>query len=95
MAIVARTFVGAASQTDHDRLNESVERRLVEQGGPPDGLMSLVTHPHEAGFIIVQVWRSEDTFAAFDAGVLAASLAEAGLTADAAEILPVWGFARP
>ncbi|HEY6533936.1 MAG TPA: hypothetical protein VIY72_16625 [Acidimicrobiales bacterium] len=65
MAIVARTLVAPATQEDHDRLNGAVERRLMDQGGPPDGLMSLVTFPDEDGFIIVEVWRNEETFASY------------------------------
>jgi hypothetical protein len=95
MAIVARTLVGPATQDDHDRLNGAVERRLMELGGPPDGLMSLVTFPDEDGFVIVEVWRNEETFASYVGNVFAPSLSEAGLTSKGNEIQPAWGFARP
>jgi hypothetical protein len=95
MAIVARTRVGPATQDDHDRLNAAVERRLVEQGAPPDGLMSLVTFPDEDGFVIVEVWRNEETFAVYLREVFAPSLSEAGLAAQENEVRPAWGLARP
>jgi hypothetical protein len=95
MAIVARTLVAPATQEDHDRLNEAVERRLMDQGGPPDGLMSLVTFPDEDGFAIVEVWRNEETFASYVRDVFAPALSETGLTSQGNEVQPAWGFARP
>jgi hypothetical protein len=95
MAIVARTLVAPATQEDHDRLNDAVERRLMDQGGPPDGLMSLVTFPDEDGFAIVEVWRNEETFASYVRDVFAPALSEAGLTSQGNEVQSAWGFARP
>jgi hypothetical protein len=81
MAIVAQTAIQSADQE--------------AQGGPPDGLMVHLAHPSGQGFLIVEVWRSEDAFRGWWNDVMAPALAEVGLIADEPEINPVWSLARP
>jgi len=95
MAIVVRTAVRSADQNAHDRLEQSVEAAIAQQGGPPDGLMVHLAHPSGQDFLIVDVWRSESEFRAWWKDVMAPALADLGLTAGEPEINPVWSFARP
>jgi hypothetical protein len=95
MAIVVRTFIGSADQDAHDRLQAAVEAGISRQGGPPDGLMIHLGHPSDDGFVIVDAWRSEDTFRRWQSEVMEPALAEAGLYASEPEICPVWSLARP
>jgi hypothetical protein len=95
VAIVARILVEPADQVDHDRLQSAVESRLHDLGGPPDGLMVHVGHPHGRGFMIVEAWRTEDLFRSYLEELLLPALSEAGLVAGDAEIGPAWSIARP
>jgi hypothetical protein len=62
MAIVALTSIRSADQDAHDRLQVAVEAGISRLGGPPDGLMVHLGYPSGDGFVIVDAWRSEDTF---------------------------------
>lgn len=62
MAIVVRTLISPADREAHDQLAEAIEEGIAQQGGPPDGLMVHLGYPHGSGFLIVDVWRSEDVF---------------------------------
>jgi len=95
MAIVARTLVEPADQDAHDRLQHAVEAGISRLGGPPEGLMVHLGHPSGQGFLIVDVWRSEDLFSAWWKQVMEPAIAEVGLTAAESEICPVWSLARP
>jgi hypothetical protein len=95
MAIVARILVEPAEQNDHDRLQGAVESRIQELGRPPDGLMVHVGYPHESGFMIVEVWRTEESFRAYVDEMLLPALGDAGLVAGEPEIGPAWSIARP
>lgn len=98
MAIVVRTAIESADQEAHDRLDQSVETAIARLGGPPDGLMVHLTYPSGQGFLIVDVWRSENAFCAWWNDVMNPVLAEvdplSDLTAGEHEISPVWSFAR-
>ncbi len=95
MAIVVRTAIGPADQEAHNRLDQSIETTLLRQGGPPDGLMVHLAHPFGQGFLIVDVWNSEEAFRAWWTDVMEPALADVELTAGEHEINPVWSFARP
>ena len=95
MAIVVRTLVEPADREAHDRLQGAVEAGIAHAGGPPDGLMLHLGHPSGRGFLIVDVWRSEDVFRSWWEKVMNPALAEVGLTAGEPEICPVWSLARP
>ena len=95
MAIVVHTAIGPADQEAHNRLDQSIETTLMRQGGPPDGLMVHLAYPSGQGFLIVDVWNSEDAFRAWWADVMEPALADADLTAGGHEINPVWSLARP
>jgi hypothetical protein len=95
MAIVVRTAIESGDQESHDRLDQSVERAIARRGGPPDGLMVHLACPSGQGFLIVDVWRSENAFRAWWNDVMEPALAEVNLTAGEHEINPVWSLARP
>ena len=95
MAIVVRTAIGPADQEAHNRLDQSVEKALMRQGGPPNGLMVHLAYPSGQGFLIVDVWNSEDAFRAWWTDVMEPALADVDLTAGEHEINPVWSLARP
>jgi hypothetical protein len=95
MAIVARILIEPAEQNDHDRLQSAVESRLQDLGRPPDGLMLHVGYPHASGFMLVEVWRTEELFRSYVDQLLLPAVAEAGLAAGEPEIGPAWSIARP
>jgi hypothetical protein len=95
MAIVARLRVEPAGQDDHDRLQQAVESRLQQAGGPPDGLMAHLGHPDGNGFVIVEAWRSERLFRTYLEQLLLPALREVGLEYHEPEISPAWSIARP
>jgi len=95
MAIVVRMLVEPADQVAHDRLQDAVNAGIARLGGPPEGLMVHVGHPSGRGFLIVEVWRSEDLFRIWCKEVVEPAIAEVGLTAGEPEICPVWSLARP
>ncbi|HEX8770422.1 MAG TPA: hypothetical protein VF711_06625 [Acidimicrobiales bacterium] len=95
MAIVVRTAIESADQVAHDRLDQAVETALARQGAPPDGLMVHLAYPSGRGFMIVEVWRSEDAFRSSWNDLVEPALAEVGLTAGEQEISPMWSLARP
>ena len=95
MAVVARITVSPAGADDHDRLQQEVEARIETRGGPPDGLMLHVSHPHDDGFVIVEAWRDEQAFRTFEEAVLTPALEQAGLHAEAHELVAAWSIARP
>jgi hypothetical protein len=95
MAIVARTLVEPADQAAHDRLEQEVGAGIARLGGPPEGLMVHLGYPSDRGFLIVEVWRSEDAFNSFMSDVMEPAIAAAGLAAGVTEVRPVWSLARP
>lgn len=95
MAIVARTLVEPADQAGHDRLQQEVDAGMSRLGGPPEGLMVHLGYPSSQGFLIVDVWRSEDAARGFLRDVMEPAIAAAGLAAGETEIRPLWSFARP
>ena len=94
MAVVVRTLVEGDQET-HDRLEQVVDAAIARQGRPPDGLMVHLAYPCEGGFLIVEVWRSDDVFRSWWKEAMDPALAEAGITAREHEIGPVWSLARP
>jgi hypothetical protein len=95
MAIVTRTLVEPADQAAHDRLQQEVEAGISRLGGPPEGMMAHLGYPSSQGFLIVDVWRSEDAARGFLKVVMEPAIAAAGLAASETEICPLWSFARP
>jgi hypothetical protein len=95
VAIVAHTFIRSADQDAHDRLQAAVEAGIARLGGPPDGLMVHLGYPSGDGFVIVDAWRSEDTFRRWQSEIMEPALAEAGLDAGEPAICPLWSLARP
>lgn len=79
----------------HDRLDQLVETAIGRRGGPPDGLMVHLACPSGQGFLIIDVWRSENAFRAWCSDVMEPALDEVDLTAGGHEITPVWSLARP
>lgn len=95
MAIVVRTAIESGDQAAHDRLDQLVEAAIGRQGGPPDGLMVHLACPSGQGFLIIDVWRSENAFRAWWSDVMEPALAEVDLTTGGQEITSVWSLARP
>jgi hypothetical protein len=95
MAVIARIFIDAAEQGQHDSLGEAVETRLRDRGGPPDGLMVHLGYPADGGFMVVEAWRSEELFRSYERDILGPALREVGLVPREPEIGPAWSIARP
>jgi hypothetical protein len=95
MAIVVRTAIGPADQEAHNRLDQSIEKALMRRGRPPNGLMVHLAYPSGQGFLIVDVWNSEEAFRAWWTDVMEPALADVDLTAGEHEVNPVWSLARP
>jgi hypothetical protein len=95
MAILVRTVVDSADHDAHERLGTAVETAIARLGGPPDGLMVHLAYPSGDGFIIIDAWRSEETFRRWQEKVFEPALARAGLNASEPEIGPLWSLARP
>lgn len=95
MAIVVRTFISSADQDAHDRLQAAVESGISQLGGPPHGLMIHLGHPSGDGFVMIDAWRSEDTFRRWQSEIMEPALAEVGLEASEPDVCPVWSLARP
>jgi len=95
MAIVVRTAIGPADQKAHDRLDQSVETALTRQGGPPNGLMVHLAYPSDEGFLIVDVWTSEDAFRAWWTDVMEPALADLDLRAGEHDISGRWPVPSP
>jgi len=95
MAVAARAFFPSASQAEHDRLDASINARLEVAGGPPDGLMTMVTYPQDGGFVVIQVFRDEETLTRFVQDVCLPAIAELQLEVGDLDVAPVWSYARP
>jgi hypothetical protein len=95
MAVIVRMVIESASQEDHDRLGAAVETRLLDLGGPPDGLMVHLGWPVDDGFVIAEAWRTQELFDEYRRELLAPALREAGLVASQLDISPAWSIARP
>lgn len=95
MAIVFQAVVRPADQAAHDRVQDEVNAGIGRMGGPPDGLMVHLGYPSGDGFVIMDVWRSEDLARSFWADVIKPAIVAAGLTADEPEASPAWSIARP
>ena len=95
-----RALVEPADQDDHDRLQDEVEANISRLGGPPEGLMVHLGHPSGRGFLIVEVWRSDNLFRTWwvevmEPAVMEPAIAQVGLVAGEPEVGPVWSLARP
>ena len=95
MAVIARIFIEAAGQSDHDRLESAVEERFQDRGGPPDGLMVHLGYPDNGGLMIIEAWRTEDSFRSYFDQELEAALRDVGLEAGEPHVGPAWSIARP
>ena len=95
MAVLMHLTVTPATQAQFDQLDARVGRSMTQAGGPPAGLMSHVVYPQGEGFVIAEVWRTQQEGQPYVDEVLRALLAELGLTATESTVLPVWSFARP
>jgi len=95
MAVLGLIRIESAQQDDHDRLQELVESRFSEAGGPPDGLLAHIAHPDGGDFIIVEAWRSEDLFRSYVEAIVVPALVAADLRHSGIEVRPIWSLARP
>ena len=95
MAIVVETLVTLASKDQADQFDASIERAMMQMGGPPAGLMVHFARPSGEGFQLFNVWRSEAEMKPFFDDVILPRLADAGLTPEEPLVAPVWVFARP
>lgn len=95
MAIVVETLIPQATRAEAEQFDELVENAITQSGGPPTGLMVHFTRPHRDGFLMVNVWRSENDMRPFFDSIIHPKLTEAGLTADSSMVSPIWVFARP
>lgn len=95
MAVLVTLQIPSATRDEFDALEERVGQAMATAGGPPPGLMSHVVYPEGDGFVVAEVWRSEDEGRGYLDEVLRALVAKAGLQAHVTEVRPVWSFARP
>ena len=95
MAIVVETLVPRGPRAVAERFDAGIERAMMQRGGPPAGLMLHLTRPHGEGFLLINVWRSEDEMRPFYDDVVLPQLAEVGLDHEESVVSPVWAFARP
>ncbi len=94
MAVLLQFTVTPATQDQFNELDVKLEEAMM-QGGPPAGLMSHVVYPHDGGFVVSDVWRTESDAQPFVRDLLRPLLEQAGLAAGETTVLPVWSFARP
>ena len=95
MAALLVLRVSPATQEAFNLLDARVGQSMASAGGPPAGLMSHVVYPEGDGFVVADVWRTEDEGRAYVAEVLRPLIAEIGLTAHEISVRAVWSFARP
>jgi hypothetical protein len=95
MAIMVQMPVSSASRSDADAFDAAMEALMAGDGGPPDGLMVHVTHPHDEGFMLCQVWRAEPPMRAYFERAIIPRLESSGLAHGELATWPVWSFARP
>lgn len=95
MAVRLQFRVTPATQDQFDQLDAKVGQSMMEAGGPPAGLMAHVAYPEADGFIVAEVWRSQDEGERYVDDILRPMLKDLGLTAEETTIQPVWSFARP
>lgn len=95
MAVVVQLPVTPASRADAAALEDAMESVMVDQGGPPAGLMVHVARPEGDGFLLLQVWRTElEARTSFEESVLP-ELTRLGLPHGEVTTWPVWSLARP
>ncbi len=95
MAIVVETFVPQASRAQAEKFDATVEAAMMQQGGPPAGLMVHLTRPVGDGFVLTNIWRNETEMRQFYADVVLPNLAAGALEHEESIVSPVWTFARP
>lgn len=80
---------------EHDAADTLVSEAIEGGGGPPPGLMFHLSWPDGAGFVMVDVWRTEEEARPFLRDVVLPALAQAGLREVEPAVRPVWRMARP
>lgn len=95
MAVVVEIAVPGGTREQADAFDDSMERLIGEQGGPPPGLMVHLTRPDDDGFLLCDVWRNEEEMRSFLESSILPQLAAAGVHPEEATVRPVWSFARP
>ena len=95
MAVLVHLSVAPATKDAYNDLDARMEEHLMQAGGPPTGLMSHVVYPDGEGFVIADVWRTEQEGRSFFDEVLRPMLTDSGLPFSGPAAHPVWGFARP
>ena len=87
--------VPGGTHADVTALEQQVGQRLAAAGGPPEGLMFLCVHPHQGGFRVVMVFRSQASAEAEINGPLRGDAAVVGLDLGQPAFAPVWSMALP
>jgi hypothetical protein len=95
MAIMVQLPVTAAERSDADAFDAAMEGRMAASGGPPEGLMVHVTRPRDQGFMLCQVWRTEEPMRDYYSREVIPQLDASGLPYGDLTTWPVWSFARP
>lgn len=95
MAIAVETVVSQASRAEAEKFDAAVEAAMVQQGGPPAGLMVHFMHPMGDGFVLRNVWRGREEMERFYGDVILPLLAAAALAHEEPTVSAVWTFARP
>lgn len=95
MAVLVQLTVTPATHEQFNALDSAVGQSMTVAGGPPDGLMSHVVYPEGGGFVVAEVWRTESDAQHYVDDVLRPLVGGLSLTANDAQVRPVWSFARP
>jgi hypothetical protein len=94
MAVVVE-LRAVGTRDDHDAADVKVEEAMGKLGGPPNGLMFHLTWPDGDGFVVLDVWRTEQAAREFLDSVVLPAFGAAGLSVGEPTIRPVWGMAQP
>lgn len=95
MAVAVELRVAEGSREQHDAADLKVAEAIQALGGPPPELMVHLTWPDGAGFVMLDVWRTEADARAFLESIVHPAFAKLGLRANEPIFRPVWGMANP
>jgi hypothetical protein len=94
MAVMVKLHV-AGTRDQHDAVDAKVEETLATRGGPPPGMMFHLSWPGSDGFVVMDVWRTEDEARPFLDDVVLPAMTAVGIHAGEPAVIPVWGMAIP
>lgn len=94
MAVMVK-FRVAGTREEHDAVDIKVTEGIDAMGGPPAGLMFHLSWPEDDGFVMIDVWRTEEEARQFLDRVVVPAMTAVGLRITDPIVRSVWGMARP